>query len=155
MLLVIAIAACSRDPDAARPSGASSADAAHPQDAQSQSATTSPGWIPASDQDLAAESAKALAGDADAASRVAGYYGFVKSGTALAQFWMQVAAENGDPGWMSLYGAQLAAMGGADTCRRGIYWLRRSAALRPASKTDVDHEIQEISQRPECSPVPG
>jgi hypothetical protein len=113
----------------------------------------SPGWEPANAGELEAESTKAIEGDAAAAGRVAGYYGLVESGSKTALFWMRVAAENSNVGWMKLYAAQLAIDGAGDThhCKRAIYWIRRADALQTDPKPNIERDIQGITGMPQCS----
>jgi hypothetical protein len=86
---------------------------------------------------------QALAGDVEASSRVAVHWQAQGDGLHFSDeqlFWLQVAAENGDPVTMLNYGLALSWTGEPNKCRRALYWIRRWATTDdvPPEQIDVD-----------------
>lgn len=79
-----------------------------------------------SDQQIAADSQKALSGDGDAAKELGGYYLMAVGDRTKAEYWYRIAAENGDPGAQRSY-ANLLLQDPKESRVRAIFWLQRAA----------------------------
>lgn len=141
--VVVAAAACSQQPQPPVTTPAPTSDVA-------SGVVAVPGDLLRPDQ-LAAESAKAADGDPLAAERVASYYAFADPKHKDTEFWIRVAIENGSILWIDSYARRLVADGGADRCRRALYWMRRARELQPDRASDFSALIEEFRSRPGCS----
>jgi hypothetical protein len=143
IVLMGAMAACTQQP--------------HPQPASLTSiADEEPEEVPGVPRDLlrpdqlAAESAKAADGDPIAADKVASYYAFADPKNKDTDFWIRVAIENGSTSWIDLYAQNLVREGGADRCRRALYWMRRAIELEPDRQKDFSARMEYLKSRPGC-----
>lgn len=143
--LVVAIVGCSQQPP---PKGRTPVPTSDPQ----PGAVAVPGDLLRQDQ-LATESVKAADGDPLAAEQVASYYAFVDPKNKDTEFWIRVAIENGSTLWIDLYAQRLAEEGGADRCRRALYWMRRAIDLQPEQSKTFSARIEELRSRPGCEAV--
>jgi hypothetical protein len=75
---------------------------------------------------------------------------FKPSDPSKVEFWMRVAAENGNAGYMMVYADHLHQQGGNVYCERAVYWLRRAISANPAVTADAERKIQAIRDNKEC-----
>lgn len=97
---------------------------------------------------------KALDGDPEAVDRVAMHYSYLNRPAETA-YWAQIGAENGNGLWMQGYAKLLYEEGGADNCRRAIFWLNRAASVRAFDRRSdaYDEEIAKIAgDKSRCGP---
>jgi hypothetical protein len=100
---------------------------------------------------LRAAIAKALNGDPQAADDVFMHYTVARhDDDRTAEFWMRVAAENGNAGYMQLYALHLHEQGGETNCRRALFWLHRAAELAPELTTKFEINMQSIREDTHC-----
>jgi hypothetical protein len=105
---------------------------------------------------LSVQVAHALDGDPDAADRVFMHYTTVDpNDEATLLYWMRIAVENGNAGYMKLYALTLRDSGGDGACRRALFWLRRSAELVPGMKSGNAIVAKEIEESAVCKSPNG
>jgi hypothetical protein len=83
---------------------------------------------------------EALDGSAEAATKLANYYGFVVLNFEKELYWLQIAAENGDIKAMYSYWVIASQDEDADVRRRGTFWLKRAASLGDLRSRDALHD---------------
>jgi hypothetical protein len=98
---------------------------------------------------LKERSMAALDGDAGAAVQVMMYYQMWMLDRRNAEYWAQIAAENGDWVAMAGYASYLMDFVDPERCRRAAYWIKRALAVAPEERIRLTESAQEIKEK--CS----
>lgn len=100
---------------------------------------------------LQLETEHALAGDGEAADRIYMHFAADRPKDLETQvFWMRVAAENGNAGYMNLYARTLYRQGDYESCRRAQFWLKRSSEVNPQMSEQNARLSRAIDQDERC-----